>query len=212
MRGGHSGEAGFARRWAAGAWRGWMWRTEQGDQFTLIFPGRRGGPAGPDVRGAILARADGTRIRGDVEPHLRPGGWYAHARATDPRYDDVMLHATPNAGTHGIVAVPLASGGTAPQAALERALPPQCAESAPLWPCEHLYSLFRPAAVRLRVLDAGTARFARRAQACATELVVAGFCAVADRARLATGGRVLTVALAEGLGFGRSTRGPMVRW
>jgi hypothetical protein len=98
MRGRHTSEAEFAGRWATGAWRGWLLRTEQGEQYTLIFQGRRGGPAGPDFRDVILERVDGSRIRGDVELHLRPGGWYAHAHATDPRYNDVVLHLTLRTG------------------------------------------------------------------------------------------------------------------
>lgn len=139
-------EADFARRWAAGEWRGWLLRAEQGEQYRLIFQGRRGGPVGPDFRDAILQRADGERIRGDVELHLDPSGWYAHAHATDPRYNAVALHVTLCAGPRRVTAVPLASGQTAPQAAIERAISPQ--EEEARWPCERLSGQIDQVAVR----------------------------------------------------------------
>lgn len=203
MRGRYTSEAELAGRWAAGDWRGWLLRTEQGEQYTLIFQGRRGGPAGPDFRDAILERADGARIRGDVELHLRPGGWYAHAHATDPRYNDVVLHVTPHTAARGVVAVPLASGRTAPQAALDRALPPPIAHAAPCWPCERLRGEVGRAGARTLLLDAGMTRFARRVQAFTAALSATGCCADAGDGRRAAGERVLAVALAEGLGFGR---------
>ncbi len=202
MRRKYTGEAEFAGRWAMGIWRNWLLRTEQGHHYRLIFQGRRGGPAGPDFRDAILECTDGTRIRGDVELHLRPGGWYAHAHATDPRYNEVVLHVTPSTGTSGMVAVPLSNGRTAPQAALERALPPPLADAIPpLWPCEQLPSQMGQAGVRTLLQDAGWLRFARHAQAFEAELIEAGY--ATDRLSRDVGARVMAVALAEGLGFGR---------
>lgn len=63
-----------------------------GRRLTVVFPGRRWGGPGPDFRGAVLAREDGTLIRGDVEVHLRSSGWRAHGHAADPLYRNVMLH------------------------------------------------------------------------------------------------------------------------
>ena len=60
-------EAEYAARWAAGAWRGATLRAETGETYALVFEGRRGGGAGPDFRDAVLARADGARLYGDVE-------------------------------------------------------------------------------------------------------------------------------------------------
>ncbi len=196
-------EAEFAARWAAGEWRGWRLRTEHGEEYQLVFQGRRGGPAGPDFLDAVLERANGTRIRGDVELHLRPNGWYAHAHATDPRYNDVVLHVTPGVGSQRHVAVQLASGRTAPQAALERALPPAAVESAPRWPCEGLRGHIGPAAVRTLLRDAGAMRFNLHARRFREELAGAGCAFLADRAGSDAAARVLTAALAEALGYGR---------
>jgi hypothetical protein len=198
-----AGEAVFAGRWAAGEWCGWVLRTEQGEDFTLVFQGRRGGGAGPDFRDTILERRDGTRIRGDVELHLRPGGWYAHAHAADPRYNDAVLHVTPRGGRRVAASVPLASGGTAPQAALERVQPPASVPSMPRWPCARLSERIGPAAVRVLLREAGAARFARRVAAFEGELAGAGCSPSMERARRIAAGRVLAVALAEALGYGR---------
>src|SRR5690242_21573690 len=85
-------EAEYAARWAAGAWRGATLSAETGETYALVFEGRRGGGAGPDFRDAVLARADGARLYGDVELHLRAGAWRAHGHSRDARYNGVVLH------------------------------------------------------------------------------------------------------------------------
>src|SRR5919198_6570821 len=64
----------------------------RGRRLRVVFPGRRWGGPGPDFRGAVLALADGTLLRGDVEVHRRSSGWAAHGHATNPAYADVVLH------------------------------------------------------------------------------------------------------------------------
>ena len=58
----------------------------------LIFAGRSGGSAGPDVRDAVLLFPDGEQCTGDIEFHVRTSDWIAHKHATDSRYNNVMLH------------------------------------------------------------------------------------------------------------------------
>lgn len=66
--------------------------------YLLLYPGRPGGPAGPDVRDAVFLapglNADGSerRLVGDVEFHLRAGDWYQHRHHLDRRYNRVILH------------------------------------------------------------------------------------------------------------------------
>ncbi|GAC1424141.1 MAG: hypothetical protein NVS4B1_15630 [Ktedonobacteraceae bacterium] len=58
----------------------------------LVFVGRSGGSLGPDVRDAVLQFPQGEQRVGDIEFHVRASDWVAHKHATDPRYNNVMLH------------------------------------------------------------------------------------------------------------------------
>lgn len=58
----------------------------------LIFMGRPGGSAGPDVRDAVLHFAQGEQRVGDIEFHVRSSDWVAHGHLTDPHYNNVILH------------------------------------------------------------------------------------------------------------------------
>ncbi len=64
-----------------------------GGTCRLLFPGVRGGPAGPDIRDAIMLFADEQVQRvGAVEFHVRTSDWFAHGHHTDLRYNNVLLH------------------------------------------------------------------------------------------------------------------------
>jgi uncharacterized protein DUF2851 len=63
-----------------------------GRHLRVVFAGRRWGGPGPDFVGAVLAQADGTLLRGDIELHRRSSGWTAHRHAADPAYANVILH------------------------------------------------------------------------------------------------------------------------
>ncbi len=63
-----------------------------GDTYQLIFAGRSGGSAGPDVHDAVLQLPDGEQRIGDIEFHVRTSDWVAHRHSTDPRYNNVILH------------------------------------------------------------------------------------------------------------------------
>ena len=81
---------------------GRMWRladtlpqgleSEDGQQFRIIYPGRPGGPAGPDFRDALIEGESGERVTGDVELHLAAPDWYRHRHHEDPAYNGVVLH------------------------------------------------------------------------------------------------------------------------
>jgi hypothetical protein len=58
----------------------------------VVYRGRCPGGAGPDVRGALVAFADGQLIEGDVEFHLRTSDWRAHGHRVDGQYRSVILH------------------------------------------------------------------------------------------------------------------------
>lgn len=192
-------EADLVARWRAGEFSGRWLRTTAGEPLRVVFAGRPGGPAGPDFRDAVLARADGTRVCGDVELHLRAAGWRAHGHARDHRYDGVVLHVVAQAG--GARATPLASGACAPlvEVATRAATGTPESGAASVWPCQRP-GQDEPVPRRAVLLAAGEARFAARVAAFAGWL--------ADDATVSGGSwraedRVLLVALAEGLAYGR---------
>lgn len=63
-----------------------------GGRYRIVYQGRRNGGPGPDYLGAALVFPDGILRRGDVEIHLRGGGWDWHGHRWDPRYRQVILH------------------------------------------------------------------------------------------------------------------------
>jgi Protein of unknown function (DUF2851) len=221
-------EAALVARWAAGALVGRWLRTAEGEEIGVIFPGRPGGPAGPDFRDAVLVRHDGTQVCGDVELHVQARGWQAHGHAHDPRYDRVVLHIVRYA--EGVCATPLASGGWAPVVELEPdgGTPNTAIHSshalAAGWPCADLTRRLKPAGVHQLLSAAGDARFDGRAGDFTRRLVEAtaphlegdgGTLAAAAGDACEHGAwseidRVLCVALAEGLAYGRE-REPLRR-
>jgi hypothetical protein len=191
-------EADYAARWARGEWRGAMLTTERGDSYALLYEGRRGGLAGPDFRDAVLLCADGVRVYGDVELHLRTDGWTAHGHDHDPRYNGVVLHVvvTPLRTAAG-AEVALAGGGRAAEVR---------GTHRHSWPCADVAGRLGPRAMRGLLHEAGMHRFMLRAAALAGEVCAA---LAAEEEEDAAGrrwtpeDRVLWIALAEGLGYGR---------
>ena len=84
----------------------------------MVYPGRSSAAAGPDFRDAILMSAEGRLLRGDVELHLRAGGWQAHGHQRDRRYNGVILHMVlwPHSGSQA--GSNLEMGARVPTAAL----------------------------------------------------------------------------------------------
>src|SRR5258708_34602836 len=78
-------------RWAAGERREATLLASDGQQYRVVYEGRRGGGAGPDFRDAVLACTDGARLHGDVELHLRAANWRAHGHERDPAYHRGVL-------------------------------------------------------------------------------------------------------------------------
>lgn len=197
-------EAELAARWAAGVWAGQTLRTECGDIYSVMYQGRRGGGAGPDFRDAVLARADGSRVYGDVELHLRAANWHAHGHDSDPHYDGVVLHVVlaPLGALQERVTL-LANGDHTPIAVL----PIEGNAGQPTgWPCASLGQRARAAHIRALLHAAGAQRFALRADGYQRELArvaVSAEHALFARSLWAPADRVLWVALAEALAYGR---------
>ncbi|MDP8924309.1 MAG: DUF2851 family protein, partial [Chloroflexota bacterium] len=79
----------------------WIWErqalvgplpADDGHAYQVVFRGRPWGERGPDFQGAILARGDGTLLRGDVEVHVRSSDWRKHGHGRDPGYDRTVGH------------------------------------------------------------------------------------------------------------------------
>ena len=202
MRNGvHTREADLAARWSAGCWRGAMLRTERGETYRVVFEGRRGGGAGPDFRDAVLTRGDGSQVYGDIELHLRPAGWRAHGHASDPRYNSLALHVVLTRAVHDPAETTLESGRAVPLVALgslDDSPSPMPSESLTRWPCFGIADHTPRLANALR--EAGLARFAEHTAQFVAALQAAS---PSSSAGWDAPNRVLWLALAEALGYGR---------
>ena len=189
-------EAAYAARWAAGAWRGATLSTASGSAYTVVYEGRRGGPAGPDFRDAVLLDGHGERVCGDVELHLRANGWRQHGHDRDPRYAGVLLHLVVHPPpAQEAAGSPLPGGRRVPIALIG---PPPAASASPL-PCAGCAARIGPRGVRELLARAGDARFERRV----SSLRVAIHDEAARDGRWDAPSRALAIALAEALGYGR---------
>lgn len=191
-------ERDFARRWGAGEWRGVRLISSAG-WYTVLYEGRPGGPAGPDFRDAVLLRADGARLTGDIELHLRLHGWRSHRHHMDPRYDRVALHVIclPEQPAHPGLTV-RADGEAIPVAVLPvRVTTPQ-----QVLPCAGLASRMPPARRDALLRAWGARRIRERADMFANRLhALSSGKPSAGTARQA--GYLLWPAIAEALAYGR---------
>jgi hypothetical protein len=223
-------EAALVARWRAGEFVGRWLRAESGEPLLVVFPGRPGGPSGPDFRDAVLMSADGDRRYGDIELHLRARGWQTHGHDRNPRYAGVVLHVVRRA--EGARMTPLASGGFVPLVEVGAApagAPPTAVP--PLWPCAALARRLSPAAMRALLHAAGDARFDAHTRTFTARLITAEmpaacrshapdpgvgwdytsdgtplgepYASVPARATWSAMDRALCAALAEGLAYGR---------
>lgn len=192
-------EAELAARWSAGMWRGATLRSERGETFRVVFEGRRGGGAGPDFRDAVLARPDGSYVYGDIELHLRPAGWHAHGHASDPRYNGLALHVVLRRGARDPAETSLASGRAVPMVVLGEAQP-LVEETLWRWPCAGIARPENAPMLAELLHNAGMARFAEHA-ARLEDVLRASTVPVEDG--WDSPNRVLWLALAEALGYGR---------
>ena len=95
------GEAAVARLWRRAHTLRHGLRTEGGAPFRVVYPGRPGGPAGPDFVDSVIETPGGERITGDVELHVDAPDWYRHGHHGDPAYNGVILHVVMRPGTRG---------------------------------------------------------------------------------------------------------------
>ncbi len=86
--------------WADPAYRPKTFRSADGEEVSVIDPGRWNMEAGPDFTDATLSIGPGSRhIKGDVEVHVNPNDWIKHSHSKDPRYKRIIAHVTYFDGT-----------------------------------------------------------------------------------------------------------------
>ncbi|HEY7349220.1 MAG TPA: DUF2851 family protein [Ktedonobacterales bacterium] len=201
-------ERDIVRRWASGELMGVPLRTTNGERLTVLYPGRPGGGPGPDFRDAVIRLGDDRTLCGDVEVHLRGGDWRAHGHESDPRYGRVILHVV---FTTDLQPTRLADGATAPVLALADVVAPPTLPLRPKeseqWPCQQDATRLAESELLALLDQAGEARFLEKATAFQSQLSAA--LEQADSASQTSHqgwsveSRLLFVALAEGLGYGR---------
>ena len=173
-----------------------------GGTCQLVFAGRSGGPAGPDVRDAVLLFPDGEQRVGDIEFHVRVSDWVAHKHFTDPRYNNVILHVVllcddlhPTTRQDGY-SIPVCSLYDIPIAFR----PENDDADSKVWPCHTVMCNLSAAEQEKLLYQAGLLRFEQKTHAFVEALHEMGGKGY-DEADLYND--CLIPALAEGLAYGR---------
>ena len=84
-------------RWFAGDF-GRRFTTTTGDNLEIVQFGTWNREAGPDFREAAVRLNNGETIRGSIEFDLTDRSWEAHGHATNPAFEDTVLHVFVTAG------------------------------------------------------------------------------------------------------------------
>ena len=193
-------EAELSVIWAEQRYPAGALATPDGRRVEVVFPGRKGGAAGPDFRDAVL-RIEGQERRGDVELHVRASYFRTHGHHLDPAYDALALHVVYLADDGPYTA--LHSGGSTPVAAFAPWVQQRSADlqrwlaGPALWqePCFDAVARHGPDAVREVLATAGSDRLEARTQRLRAEAARIG------------AGEVLWRALLDTLGHGGDREG-----
>jgi hypothetical protein len=193
---GELAERNLVRAWQRGL--GDFLRLADGRALSVVYRGRCLGGAGPDVRSALLAFADGQLLEGDVEFHQRASDWFGHHHHDDAHYRSVVLHVvmvddapSPRGPDgHPLPTLVVAPAHLAELAAIE--------DTAGAGACHRLARQLAPVALGTLLDGLGDRRLAQRA---------ARF--EADLTRLSSG-QLAQEALFDALGFSKN-RSPFVR-
>src|SRR5438046_4599019 len=84
-------ESELQARWFAGEF-GRDFKTATGEPLEIIQFGFWNREAGPDFQDAAIRIANGAIVRGTIEIDLLDRNWELHGHATNPAFDDVILH------------------------------------------------------------------------------------------------------------------------
>jgi Protein of unknown function (DUF2851) len=179
-----------------------------GDAYRLLFAGRKGSAAGPDVRDAVFSVIPASpqpamslhelRLVGDVEFHVHSSAWSQHQHHTDPRYNNVILHVVLICDDP--MPTRCSTGATIPVCSLND-LPVALNDTyrASNWPCQHVVPQLSPEALTRLLKQAGLLRFEEKAHAFVERLHSTPL----YNTTFALYDICLIPALAEGLGYGR---------
>ncbi|GCE25880.1 hypothetical protein KDA_13640 [Dictyobacter alpinus] len=192
----------------------------QGGWCQLLFAGRPGGSAGPDVRDAILrflphrcspadvknfGSAASEQVVGDVEFHVHISDWRVHQHEHDARYNSVLLHVVllcddtrPTRRQDGGV-VPVCSLADVATGRHKRRDLPAITIQANTWPCQRQLSGLNIQAQERLLQRAGLLRFEEKSHKFLEDLHQ-GQPVPPD---IDAYDVCLFLALAEGLGYGR---------
>jgi hypothetical protein len=161
-------ESELSEVWAGQRFPSEALRLADGTLLSVIYRGRPGRGPGPDFRDAVLALADGTLLRGDVELHVRASDFRRHGHHRDQAYNRLVLHvvfvhdgrATLLESGREALVVPLAPWVASRAGELENWL-----SQPPLWsePCRNAVERLGSAEVSLRLRRLGRRRFRQKA-------------------------------------------------
>ena len=107
------------RVWQSRLLKGQELLSENGDALEIIYPGRLSDDRGADFCEAVIS-LNGQMLKGDVEIHIRSGGWRDHNHHLDPLYNRVILHVVMWPG--GSPVTRLQNGGEIPVLTLSKYL------------------------------------------------------------------------------------------
>ncbi|HEV2047043.1 MAG TPA: DUF2851 family protein, partial [Chthoniobacterales bacterium] len=78
-------------RWFAGDF-GQNFVSTSGDKIDIVQFGTWNREAGPDFSDAVVRLNAGDAVRGTIEFDLADRSWETHGHATNPAFDDAVLH------------------------------------------------------------------------------------------------------------------------
>jgi hypothetical protein len=175
-----------------------------GRTWRLLFGGRPGGSAGPDVCDAVLQNAMALEQRyiGDIEFHVRSSEWATHQHHLDQRYNRVILHVVlfcddpyPTQRQEGL-SIPVCS---LYDIIPERPQPSLLPENR--WPCHRVMPLLSERERLSMFKQAGLLRFEQKTHAFVEQLHSSG--PLASPTLQKSYDACLFPALGEALGYGR---------
>lgn len=179
---------------------------DDGKPCQLVYAGRAGSAAGPDIHDAVLYFSEtGERRVGDIELHVRASDWYTHQHHTDARYNNVILHVvlvcdiTSSVRRQDGTVIPMCSLNDIPVAKSTHS-----AQHQTNWPCQAVMPAMSDYERDKLLLGAGLLRFEQKAHAFVEQLHNQHTVPAQDSTQtFSPYDTCLIVALAEGLGYGR---------
>ena len=66
-------------------------QTVEGDELTILHPGKRNTDGGPDFFNSRIRIRD-TIWAGNIEIHVKASDWFRHGHQEDPAYENIILH------------------------------------------------------------------------------------------------------------------------